>query len=245
MSIIIFVSIGKRNYRFFFQFLAFLCLYKCVIFPCCLVVCLKSTPLVSPSVIASICLLVIIGLLIFPIGGLFIFHVVLISKGRTTNEHVTGKYKGNNFFTRGVFNNFMYLFYGSMIPQYKTVNISKKKLLMIKDAATSIAKNNPISVNSSKNNVSNKNDDIELGQLGCNINNMDNHNASDSEQSNRGSISDNDETTNMRKSLSNANVKVSQEQELLDVVLKNKKLVKNNRKTSVSESSVSSAMLKK
>ncbi len=35
------------------------------------------------------------------------------------------------------------------------------------------------------------------------------------------------ETTNMRKSLSNANVKVSQEQELLDVVLKNKKLIKN------------------
>ena len=133
-----------------------------------------------------------------------------------------------------------------MIPQYKTVIISKKKMLMIKDAATSVSKNNPNSVNSSsKNNVNNKNDDIELGQLGCNINNMDNHNPSDSEQSNRGSISDNDETTNMRKLSNNTNVKVSQEQELLDVVLKNKKLIKNNRKTSVSESSVSSAMLKK
>jgi hypothetical protein len=141
---------------------------------------------------------------------------VLISKGRTTNEHVTGKYKGNNFFTRGVLNNFMYLCYGSMIPQYKTVIISKKKRLMIKDADSSIAENNPISVNSSsKNNVNNKNDDIELGQLGCNINNMDNRDPSDSEQSNRGTISDNDETTKMRKSSSNTNVKVSQEQECL------------------------------
>ncbi len=103
-----------------------------------------------------------------------------------------------------------------MIPQYKTVIISKKKRLMIKDADSSIAENNPISVNSSsKNNVNNKNDDIELGQLGCNINNMDNRDPSDSEQSNRGTISDNDETTKMRKSSSNTNVKVSQEQECL------------------------------
>jgi hypothetical protein len=213
----------------------------CCIFPCCLLVCLKTTPIVSPSVIASICLLAFIGLMIFPIGGLFIFHIVLISKGRTTNEHVTGKYKGQNFFSRGFFNNFLYLFYGSMIPQYKTVNISKKKMLMIKESAHK--------ANSASNGNNGKplsNDDIELGQLGCNINNMDNHDLSDSDQSNRGSISENEAqpTINVKQSNTNGGSN-PKEQELLDVVLKNKKLTKNNRKTSMSESSVSSAMLKK
>ncbi|CAF0822742.1 unnamed protein product [Brachionus calyciflorus] len=119
--------VGKRNYRFFFQFLGFLCLHMISIFSCCLFVTLKTTPLMSPPVIGSICLMVLIFLLIFPIGGLFIFHIVLVSKGRTTNEHVTGKYKGSNFFSRGCSQNFLFLLCGSLVPRYKTVKIKPKK----------------------------------------------------------------------------------------------------------------------
>ncbi|RNA30272.1 palmitoyltransferase ZDHHC5-like [Brachionus plicatilis] len=118
--------VGKRNYRFFFQFLGYLCVHMILVFCSCLYVALKTSPLVSPPVISSISLMVIIFLLIFPIGGLFIFHIVLVSKGRTTNEHVTGKYKGLNFFSRGIRQNLLHLFCGSLIPKYGVVQLKPK-----------------------------------------------------------------------------------------------------------------------
>lgn len=96
------------------------------VFFSCLYVALNTTLVLSPPVISSILLMVIIFLLIFPIGGLFIFHIVLVSKGRTTNEHVTGKYKGLNFFSRGISQNFQHLFCGSLIPKYGVVKLRPK-----------------------------------------------------------------------------------------------------------------------
>ncbi len=118
--------VGRRNYRFFFQFLAFLCLHMISIFTCCLIIILNR-PLESRAAITAITLITLVSLLLFPIGGLFIFHIVLISKGRTTNEHVTGKYQGMNFFSRGIVRNFSYLFCGSLSARLKAVELKKRK----------------------------------------------------------------------------------------------------------------------
>lgn len=132
--------VGKRNYRFFFQFLAFLCLHMILLFTCCLIVILNR-PIHTKPVIAAISMAVLAGLLLFPIGGLFVFHLVLISKGRTTNEHVTGKYRGMNFFSRGLIRNFAYLFCGSLSAQLKAVELKKRKRT-IKKLASSTEKVN-------------------------------------------------------------------------------------------------------
>ena len=126
------------------------------IFACCLTVVLKR-PIHEKSAIAALTLLVIVVVLIFPIGGLFGFHLVLISNGRTTNEHVTGKYRGNNFFTRGFCKNFLYLFCGSLTPQLKAVKLKKKK--KVKNSITNHNNNN-----STNNNNNDDNNNIVLNE---------------------------------------------------------------------------------
>ena len=221
---------GKRNYRFFFQFLTFLVLHMCNIFAVCLLVALKTTPLVSPPVIAAISMLTLIVLLIIPIGGLLVFHLVLISKGRTTNEHVTGKYRGMNFFTRGCCLNFMHLFFGSFIPQYKKVHLKKKKKSERNSNSNEAAKNGDVKT------ATNADD-------GANESASQNNSESESDHSNRGSLSDGNgngnESNHLKLDLSATSH--PHDDELLDVVLKNKKMLKNNRKTSVTSNSSSSS----
>jgi len=80
-------------------------------------------------------------LLLIPIGGLFVFHIVLISKGRTTNEHVTGKYRGMSFFSRGIVSNFSYLFCGSLTAKLKAIELKNRKK-QVKNKAFSTEKFN-------------------------------------------------------------------------------------------------------
>lgn len=130
--------VGRRNYRFFFQFLAFLCLHMISVLTCCIIIIVYRPRDTIPG-ITAIVLSTTIALLLFPIGGLFVFHIILISKGRTTNEHVTGKYRGMNFFSRGVVRNFSHLFCGSLSARLKAVELKKRKK-EIKKKATSTDK---------------------------------------------------------------------------------------------------------
>jgi palmitoyltransferase len=242
--------VGKRNYRFFFQFLTFLCLHMCTIFSVCLTVTLKITPLISPPVLTAISLMVFIVLLIIPIGGLLIFHLVLISKGRTTNEHVTGKYRGQNFFTRNCLLNFTHLFFGSLRPQYKAIRLRKRKTLTTKKRSDS---NKNIKIDCD-NGADVDGGDASMSSADSNedTNKKKSGSESDSDHSNRGSLSDTNETNHLNANNKSLNISNNTSQnnngELLDVVLKNKKAHKSLRKISNSSSSshsssVSASML--
>lgn len=74
----------------------------------------------------SIVLIAIVIVLAIPIFGLTGFHMVLVSRGRTTNEQVTGKFKGGyNPFSRGCWHNCCYTQFG---PQYPRSVITKRNI---------------------------------------------------------------------------------------------------------------------
>jgi palmitoyltransferase ZDHHC5/8 len=109
--------IGRRNYRFFFFFLITLSIHMLSIFTFSLLYVLNSKDkLAQPQSIVAMGLMALISILAIPIFGLTGFHMVLVSRGRTTNEQVTGKFKGGyNPFSRGCYNNCCYTLCG---PQY-------------------------------------------------------------------------------------------------------------------------------
>jgi hypothetical protein len=110
--------IGRRNYRFFFFFLISLSIHMISIFTLSLIYVLKYGETFSNAEpIVAIVLMGVVALLAIPIFGLTGFHMVLVSRGRTTNEQVTGKFKGGyNPFSRGCWDNCCYTQFGPQFP---------------------------------------------------------------------------------------------------------------------------------
>ena len=95
--------IGFRNYRFFFMFLWFLTLHMSAVFSLSLVYLLQNLNHVSElRPIISIFIMIVNCALFIPVCGLTSFHVILICRGRTTNEQVTDKFKDSpNPYSKG------------------------------------------------------------------------------------------------------------------------------------------------
>lgn len=113
--------IGRRNYRYFFMFLCSLSIHMISIFTFSLIHVLdKKDSLTETTTIVSMVVMGVIAVLFIPILGLTGFHMVLVSRGRTTNEQVTGKFRGGyNPFSRGCCRNCCYILCGPQYPSIK------------------------------------------------------------------------------------------------------------------------------
>ena len=73
--------------------------------------------------------MVFISIVFIPIFGLTIFHIILVARGRTTNEQVTGKFQGSiNPFSRGLFFNCLYTLCGPRYPGYALLGLNGASL---------------------------------------------------------------------------------------------------------------------
>lgn len=122
--------IARRNYKYFLQFLISLTIHMIIILAACIMlVLLNKEDLSQLPIMVAIFLIILCGLLIIPVGGLTGFHLVLVSRGRTTNEQVTGKFRtGVNPFDLGCCTNWSRILFSSLSPSYiKFQNRQSKK----------------------------------------------------------------------------------------------------------------------
>lgn len=121
--------IGRRNYRFFFMFLLSLSVHMVSIFgQCVLYVLAHKETITEPGVIVTLVVMGLIGLLFVPIVGLTVFHSILVARGRTTNEQVTGKFRsGVNPFTRGCCRNCCYTLWAPSYPDLVSMTRRAKR----------------------------------------------------------------------------------------------------------------------
>ncbi|KAJ8269403.1 hypothetical protein COCON_G00120100 [Conger conger] len=112
--------IGRRNYRYFFLFLLSLTVHIMAVFGFGLLFILNHTQQLEQEHSAvTMAVMCVAGLFFIPVAGLTSFHIVLVARGRTTNEQVTGKFRGGvNPFTHGCWRNVSHVLCSSQAPRY-------------------------------------------------------------------------------------------------------------------------------
>uniref|UniRef100_A0A3P9Q319 Palmitoyltransferase n=1 Tax=Poecilia reticulata TaxID=8081 RepID=A0A3P9Q319_POERE len=112
--------IGRRNYRYFFLFLLSLSVHMVGVFSFGLIFVLHHREkLGGLHTTVTMVVMCIAGLFFIPVMGLTGFHMVLVARGRATNEQVTGKFRGGvNPFTKGCCGNVEYVLCSPLAPRY-------------------------------------------------------------------------------------------------------------------------------
>uniref|UniRef100_A0A4W5Q0L7 Palmitoyltransferase n=1 Tax=Hucho hucho TaxID=62062 RepID=A0A4W5Q0L7_9TELE len=125
--------IGRRNYRYFFLFLLSLTLHMVGVLSGGLLYILHHLEdLWKLHCTVTLVVVSVSGLFFIPVLGLTGFHLYLVSRGRTTNEQVTGKFQGGvNPFTQGCCGNLEYLICSPISPKYTARPIKKSTVRII------------------------------------------------------------------------------------------------------------------